>query len=411
MRYGLNRNMDSAKKKSNDEIKILAVVPLFNNIKTVREVVEGVLSSGLDLLVVNDGSNDGSPEALEGLPATIISHARNMGKGVAIRTAGKWADEHNYSHIITIDADGQHNPSEIGKFVDKIHNAPRSIIVGNRSFGGQCVPFSSRFGRKNSNFWVKTACGATLPDTQSGFRAYPAETVNKVACHSDKYDYEVEILVKSVWAGLSLESVDISVKYSEETREASHFHPWLDNLRCTRIFLFLVFRNFLPWPHKIIFGDSQAKQLKFSLMHPWKTLKMLIMEKTSPGEIAFACALGILLGTLPLIGIHCAAIVFCATRLKFNRLIALNISHFCMPPFVPAICLEVGYYARHGEFLSNFDWHTLGEQMGSRIVDYLIGSLICAPIFAVAIGIIAYFSAKCAHQALTQKKEKEQHDS
>lgn len=370
-------------------INVLIVIPAYNNCKTLRSVVEKAINSGLKILVVNDGSTDGGPDTLDGLAISRIDFPENKGKGVAILAAAEWAGKHNYTHIITIDADGQHNPEDSPLIIEKIKENPWAIIVGNRQFSKEDTPLSSRFGRKWSNLWFRIASGRSIPDSQSGFRGYPVEALRKIRCHGLRYDFEVEILVRGVWAGLDISSIDISVHYSQETKKASHFDPFLDNYRISIAYTRLVNRSFIPWPHKILF-DGRKESEKFSLLHPLRSLKILMRENASPKKIAFASMLGIFLGTLPLIACHSVTIFFFATRLRLNRLIALTASNICTPPFVPALAVEAGYFIRHGNFLTEFSYQTLGYEAPQRLLEYLIGALLVGPVLALCIGSIVY---------------------
>jgi len=376
------------KNKSNQQI--LIVIPTYNNEDTIAKVISKAVKTGYDILVVNDGSTDKTKIIIESIPINKITHATNKGKGAAILTAAKWASDKKYTHIITIDADGQHEPSEVSKFIPKIRETPLSIIVGTRDFSDAEVPGKSRFGRKFSNFWLKVACGTTVADSQSGFRAYPVVPLLNLKLNGTGYDFEIEVLAKAVWAGLSLDSVDISVHYSEATKKASHFDPLLDNIRISKTYTKLVFRNFVPAPHKILYGKSHKEKMFDFFFKPIKTIKELIKERTSAKELALAGMLGVFLGTLPLFALHGAVILFCATRLKLNRIMAFNIQHFCMPPIVPAICIEAGYFALNGKFLTEFNLHTLGYQFLDRVGDYLLGTIIVAPILAIITGLIVY---------------------
>ncbi len=377
---------------SREDLKILIVIPTYNNGKTLRLIVEKALGVGPAVLVVNDGSTDHGPERLDGLKIVRIDLHKNMGKGAAILAAAEWAAARNYTHIITIDADGQHRPCESVRFIEKIRANPLSIIVGNRDLTNVNVPRLSRFGRRFSNFWLKCASGVSLPDSQCGFRAYPVSALRNIKCYGARYDFEVEILTRGVWAGLALDSVNVSARYSPETKKGSHFDPFWDNFRISRTYTRLVARNFVPLPHKILFGVKRDEQIRFFFLNPVRSLKMLIKERTSAKEISIACMLGIFLGTLPLIACHSVVIVFCATRLRLNRLVALNISHLCAPPLVPAIAVEAGYFARNGRFLVEFNMQTLGHEAPQRFVDYLFGSLIVGPVLAVLVGTIVFFA-------------------
>lgn len=374
--------------KMND---VLIVIPTYNNSKTLRHVTQQVIDTGLDLLIVNDGSDDGGPESLEGLAVSIINFPENRGKGAAILAAAEWAERNSYNYIITIDADGQHDPGDLPQFFNILDKSPLSIIVGTRDFSKSDVPSSSRFGRWWSNLWFRISSGCSLPDSQSGFRAYPVKVLRFVKCYGSRYDFEVEILVRSVWAGVEVKPVDISVTYTEETKKASHFDPFWDNFRISIAYTRVVTRNFIPWPHKVLFKKEQKNNdLKLSFFHPIVSLKMLLTENISNKEIVLASMLGIFLGTLPLIATHSVAIIFAATRLRLNRLIALNISHFCMPPLVPAIAIQVGYFLRKGEFLTEFNYQTLGYEAHERLMEYLIGSVLLALPLTLIAGFIVY---------------------
>lgn len=370
-------------------INVLIVIPTFNNLKTLRTVIEKAISTGLKVLVVNDGSTDGGPETLKGLSAARLDFTVNRGKGTAILSAAEWAAANGFSHIITVDADGQHNPGDALKFQELIRKNPWSVIIGNRQFGGR-VPFSSRFGRKFSNMWVWITTGWRVPDSQSGFRAYPVAALQKVICRGRRYDFEVEILVRGVWAGLSIVNTDIPVHYSEETIKASHFKPFRDNARISWTYTQLVIRNFLPWPHKVLFNTGGKE--KISVLHPIRSFKLLLRESLSPRDMALSSMLGVFLGTLPLIACHSVTIFFVATRLRLNRLVALSVSNICMPPFVPGLAVAVGYYMRHGTYLTEFNMQTLGYEAPQRLLEYLIGSLIIGPILALIVGAIAFLT-------------------
>ncbi len=370
-------------------INVLIVIPTFNNLKTLRTVIEKAISTGLKVLVVNDGSTDGGPETLKGLSAARLDFTVNRGKGTAILSAAEWAAANGFSHIITVDADGQHNPGDALKFQELIRKNPWSVIIGNRHFGGR-VPFSSRFGRKFSNMWVWITTGWRVPDSQSGFRAYPVAALQMVICRGRRYDFEVEILVRGVWAGLSIVNTDIPVHYSEETIKASHFKPFRDNARISWTYTQLVIRNFLPWPHKVLFNTGGKE--KISVLHPIRSFKLLLRESLSPRDMALSSMLGVFLGTLPLIACHSVTIFFVATRLRLNRLVALSVSNICMPPFVPGLAVAVGYYMRHGTYLTEFNMQTLGYEAPQRLLEYLIGSLIIGPILALIVGAIAFLT-------------------
>lgn len=382
--------------------RILIVIPTYNNRRTLRQVAKEALTVGVDVLVVNDGSTDGGPGLLASLALSRLDLPVNQGKGAAILAAAAWAEERGYTHLITLDADGQHAPREAARFIEAIQANPWSIVVGTRDFASIHAPRLSRFGRHFSNFWLKLAAGASVPDSQSGFRAYPTAALRQIPCTTRRYDFEVEILVRAAWAGLRLASVEVSTCYQPAEGRVSHFRLLRDNLRISRAYARCVTRNFIPWPHKKL-GPAAAGEEQLSFRHLGRSLRILLRENSSPREIATASMLGIFLGTLPLLACHSVVIVFCATRLRLNRLMALNISHLCAPPLVPALAIEAGYYLRHGRFLTQFNLHTLAYQAHQRLLDYLIGSLLVGPVLAMAIGLVAYSIALLYQRSSSRK--------
>ncbi len=375
---------------NNRNIKATIVIPTYNNEETLRNVVLDSIKTGINVIVVIDGSVDNSEESIKDLNIVKIVFPENRGKGAAIKAGTAWANENNYTHIITLDADGQHMPEFTLKFVEKINQYPNSIIIGNRDFNNSEAPDISKFGRKFSNFWVKVTTGVSAIDSQSGFRAYPVELITKIKCRGNRYNFEVEIIVKGIWAGLKIENVIIPVVYSEKTKKYSHFRPFIDNARISLTYSSLFLRNLLPITNKILIPHEKQKEPIFKRISAF--FKMLLKENIKPYQIVLACMLGIFLGTLPLIAVHSIVIIFAAKKLRLNRLIAFNISHFCGPPFVPALCVVAGHYIRFGELLilNQEILQNFGSNIGTYLYDYLIGSVVLAPVLALLVGLIVY---------------------
>src|SRR5512145_200901 len=192
------------RKVMNDDLKTgqirpIIVIPVYNHAGALRNVVICALAVGLDVLVVDDGSTDDSAGTIKDLPVRITRHEMNKGKGAAILTGAQEALKLGMTHIITIDADGQHDPADAVFFIPLIKENPLAIVIGKRRFNEETVPFSSRFGRAFSNFWLRVETGFSLKDTQSGFRAYPLAIFEWLTLHDRRYSFEVEVLVKAAW--------------------------------------------------------------------------------------------------------------------------------------------------------------------------------------------------------------------
>ena len=162
--------------------RVCVVIPTYNNAATLSGVVQGVAEYTPNIIVVNDGSTDDTAQLLAThfSELCVVTHPRNRGKGAALLSAFKKAQDMGYTHAITIDADGQHAPTDLPLFFKAIRQAPNAIVVGNRFDAGKFSETSNRnmngqskFANRFSNFWFALQTGRRLPDTQTGFRAYP----------------------------------------------------------------------------------------------------------------------------------------------------------------------------------------------------------------------------------------------
>ncbi len=376
-----------------EAVRLLAVIPLYNHGATVRSVVEKTLTVHDRVLVVDDGSTDGGAETLAGLPVTVLRHETNRGKGAAILTAAREARRLGMTHIATIDADGQHDPADLSGLLAVIEETPLAVVVGKRDFDTANVPGGSRFGRGFSNFWLRLQTGKSLGDTQSGFRIYPLRVLEGLRLGEVHYSFEVEVLVKAAWAGVPLREAPISVHYPPGDERISHFRGFMDNFRLTLLNTRLTLRSVAPWPHRKIVAEGEGKG-KLSVLRPMQSLRTLLTENTSPGRLAAAGALGVILGAAPLIACHTIAILFAAGFLRLNKVAAISASQLCMPPIVPALCIEAGYFMRHGELLTEVSLETLGYQGMQRLWEWLLGSLVVGPVMALAVAAAIYVMAR-----------------
>lgn len=218
------------------------VIPVYNNPKTIKKVTEETLQLGYKVIVVDDGSAIEVASLLNKNPnLTIIRDQINKGKGRAIITGAREAKKIGYNYIITIDGDGQHYPSEIKHLLPLLKD--ENIVIGSRKFK-ENVPNSSKFGRAFSNFWIFIESGKWLGDTQSGFRAYPISILELELTHS-RYDFEIEVLIKHMWAKREIKEVDIEVYYPPKGARVSHFDKVKDNIRLSKIHTKLVLQNIL----------------------------------------------------------------------------------------------------------------------------------------------------------------------
>jgi glycosyltransferase involved in cell wall biosynthesis len=226
----------------NKKSRFAFVIPVYNHAATVAQVVKDAQALGFPVFVVDDGSTDTTYEQIKEIAdIQILRHQQNEGKGAAIMTgfaaaatAADWA--------ITIDADGQHYPEDVLKLIAAIPDGTRPIVVGARDgMVGEHVPWTSRFGRKFSNFWVWLSGGPALLDSQSGMRIYPLPQALYLGTKARRFQFEVEILVRAKRNGVPVIEVPVRVNYNPTGSRISHFRPFVDFLRNSSTFTRLIF--------------------------------------------------------------------------------------------------------------------------------------------------------------------------
>jgi glycosyltransferase involved in cell wall biosynthesis len=211
-----------------------AVVPLYDNATTVPKVVAGLQACFDTVIVVDDGSRDGGPSGIAPFPGLVVAtHDRNRGKGAAVKTGVARARSLGFTHVLQVDADGQHDLGDLRRFLAASMLDPRAVLAGEREFDAN-APKSSRFGRTFGMFWYRIETrGHPVTDTQCGYRVYPVDLFDQVPWGGDRMEFDVEILVRAVLAGVPVLGVPTRVRYGRKGEHRSHFRPFRDNLRMT----------------------------------------------------------------------------------------------------------------------------------------------------------------------------------
>lgn len=220
---------------------ICALIPTYNNAGTIVDVVRRVHQHMRDIVVVVDGSTDETLTLLGALdfPITIVSHERNQGKGRALVSGFRKAQELQFDYVLTIDADGQHYPEDIPLLLRALDIHRDAIIVGSRQFTDENMSGQSKFANRFSNFWFRLQTTVNLPDTQTGMRIYPLHQLYGLNLITSRYEAELELLVFAAWHNVPLIPVPIRVYYPPKEERVSHFRPARDFTRISILNCFL----------------------------------------------------------------------------------------------------------------------------------------------------------------------------
>lgn len=210
--------------------RICVLIPAYNSEKTIEDVVNSVLQFSSDVIVVNDGSTDKTPEILSvfGEKIKFVSYEENKGKGYALKQGFNIAAKSGFRYALTMDADGQHLAEDIALFAQAVAENPDTLIVGARSFNHPNMPEGNVFANKFSNFWFTVQTLHKLPDTQSGFRIYPLAKMKRMRSLTNRYEAELELLVRSAWKGIDIISIPVNVHYPLPEERVSFFRPKQD---------------------------------------------------------------------------------------------------------------------------------------------------------------------------------------
>lgn len=249
-----------------EENEVCAVIPTYQNAKTLLQVVADVHRVVDTVFVVDDGSNDGTAALLDKAtgnerPEKVLTHPKNCGKGAALKTGLTYARQQGFRYAVTVDADGQHRADDIPTLLKAVEEEPDALAIGSRGLQHENMPAKSTFANRFSNFWFALQTLQRLPDTQSGLRVYPLRCLHGLRWMSARYEAELTLLVFSAWAGVKLLPVPVSVYYPPRDQRVTHFRPGRDFTRISVLNTLLCFLMVVyGWPR--IFCRQIARGVK-----------------------------------------------------------------------------------------------------------------------------------------------------
>ena len=223
-----------------EKSRVCVLVPAYNEEKNIGRVIRQIQALSYPVLAVDDGSTDGTAGILRSSNAHFIISSDNQGKGAAIRKGLEWVLTHDYQTVVIMDADGQHEASEIESFTQALETQNADVVVGNRMHRPQGMPGLRRFTNRLMSGLISGLAGQNIPDTQCGFRALTRKALANLRLRTDRYEIESEMLLEAARKKMKIASIPITSVYRDEI---SHIRPLQDTLRFLKFLFRFIFSN------------------------------------------------------------------------------------------------------------------------------------------------------------------------
>ncbi|MFZ1694721.1 MAG: DUF2062 domain-containing protein [Flavobacteriales bacterium] len=356
------------------EPMIAVVMATYNNAGTLAKVLAGVRAHAPGtMIVVDDGSTDNSAAILKAeRDIDVVRVMPNRGKGHALRKGFERARVLGFTHAITIDTDGQHDPSDIPAVTQAIMAQPDAMVMGVRNMDQASVPGRSSFGNRFSNFWFKVETGITLNDTQTGFRGWPLKPLEGKRWLTDRFGFEVEAIVKMAWSGTPFAQVPVRVRYDFPER-VSHFKPFLDFSRISVLNTWLVTCALIWfWPKRLLLQGGLWRVIKAEAVRP---------EESSMRK-ACAIGFGFFMGIVPIWGLQLLVGIPLSYALRLNRVLFVAAANISLPPMIPLILfasyrMGAPFAGADAYMPDSFDELSLAG-IRAHVMQYVIGAVLLA---------------------------------
>lgn len=387
------------------QLKCCIIIPTFNNEKTIRAVIDDVSNYCDDVFVVCDGCTDSTPQIVgECKNVRQLGYKKNRGKGYALQLGFAEAVKSGFDYAITVDSDGQHYASDLPVFLNELQQADNILLIGSRRLQQENVPTKSTFGNKFSSFWYRVETGIRLADTQSGYRLYPIARLNEMRFFTNRFEFEIEVIVRAAWAGIDVKCVPVDVFYPKREERVSHFRPFKDFTRISILNTILVFFAFLYFRPRMIVRSFQKKSVR-------QIIREDILCADKPiSSIAVAIGFGVFMGIFPIWGYQLVVGFFVAHLLHINKWIFFVAANISLPPMIPFILYfsyAMGGLLLGGNCTSDVAWSldTLTENfkilfcqngdaglemLKESFVQYLVGAVALSIVAGFVSGIISY---------------------
>lgn len=387
---------------SSSEIHPCVVIATRNHSSSLHEVLADVSPYIEEIIVVDDGSQDGTGEVPAEFPQVeVVSHEKKRGKGRSLVHGFHRARELGYTHAVTVGDHGRDQGRDLPVFLEKIRSEPEALITGVRSLQGKVTSFWGRLRRGHANLWMWVLTRARPGDALSSYRAYPLEKICRVNGRKRKGDYEMELLVKHIWLGGKVDTVPLSAE-SGTSRRCKFASP-LDPVR--RAFLQTILLAqclFLPEPLRQILHGKDPDEIERNT-GLWTAIRQTFQfEFSNPRRFALSAGTGVFLAFTPFWGLQTVLAYFAAHRLKLSRIVCVAASGISFPaimPFVIYLCLITGQLVLTGTANYSLAYGSIdSEMLWNLAFEYLVGSAILCTAAGLVTGFVSYFLIKWSYR-------------
>jgi len=210
----------------------MIIIPAYNEEESIAKLLPSLNFPPQDIIVVDDGSTDNTISKSQSFGVHVIRHEKNKGKGMAHRTGFNFASKEEARWVITMDADGQHSPKDIPKFIKAIKEKKGDMIIGEREVTIRTMPFLRFLTNLWTSFIVSILGGKRVKDAQSGFQGNSKEIFTSISFSTNNFQTESEIIIKAARRGFRITSVPVRTIYNESY---SYIKPFLDTLRFIKL--------------------------------------------------------------------------------------------------------------------------------------------------------------------------------
>jgi len=237
------------------DYRLLVIIPVYNHYENITAIVQNINNHNLPCLLLDDGSNETTQQTLENIPTdlnTLIRYDINRGKGAVVCDGILFAKLNQYTHVLQVDADGQHDLNDIPKFIAASQKNPNAIVSGHRPY--TAMPLGRRYGRMVTDIWANiNTLSLTIKDSMCGYRLYPIEQTEALIQKTKigaRMNFDTDIIVRLYWSGLDVIHINTDVHYDSSI--TSHFNLWADNISISKMHATLFFGMLMRIPQLLL---------------------------------------------------------------------------------------------------------------------------------------------------------------